>query len=82
MPFSSGPYICAGKPLATIELRAVMCAMVKHFDVRVADGFDLESWARSLREVFAMSRGKLEVVMRARGGGAHYNHWLSADSGT
>ena len=67
MSFSLGPYTCAGKPLAVIELRAVMCAMVQQCDVRVADGFDLQSWDRNLREVFGMSRGKLEVILSMRG---------------
>lgn len=67
MPFSLGPYICAGKPLAIIELRAVVCGIVQQCDVRVADGFDLESWNENLREVFVTMRGKLEVVVTMRG---------------
>lgn len=38
MPFGLGPFMCAGRPLAIIELRAVMCAMVQQCEVRVAHG--------------------------------------------
>ena len=80
MPFSLGPFICAGKPLAIIQLRAAMCAMVQQCDVRVADGFELESWDRNLREVFATSRGKLDVVISSNAVGVFtievFNHTL------
>ncbi|KAF8843964.1 cytochrome P450 [Paxillus ammoniavirescens] len=66
IPFSMGPANCAGKPLATLELRAVVALLVMHFDMEFDDGFDPETWIQSLNDYFVLGKGRLMVKMKAR----------------
>ena len=68
LPFSSGPQNCAGKSLAIMEVRAVLCAMVQGFDVRVAEkpGFDLHNWEKTIQDVYVTNRGSLFVDVQVR----------------
>ncbi|KAF9229338.1 cytochrome P450 [Gyrodon lividus] len=66
IPFSIGPANCAGKPLATLELRAVLALFIMHFDMEFDDGFDPETWIESLKDHFVLERGRLMVKMRSR----------------
>lgn len=44
MPFSTGPYNCAGKSLAMMELRSVIGRVVSEFDVVLPDDFVAEEY--------------------------------------
>ncbi|KAF1943290.1 cytochrome P450 [Clathrospora elynae] len=44
MPFSTGPYNCAGKGLAMMELRSVIGRVVSEFDVKLEEGFSAEKY--------------------------------------
>jgi cytochrome P450/nitrite reductase/ring-hydroxylating ferredoxin subunit len=62
MPFGSGPRICPGRSLALLEMRLVLAALYKSFDVeRVGD-------RRDVREVFnfTMAPEGLRVRLRER----------------
>ncbi|KAF7797907.1 hypothetical protein EIP86_009113 [Pleurotus ostreatoroseus] len=66
MPFSHGPMVCAGKAVALAEMRAVVCAIVREFDLAVADQATVDNWEDSLREAFITLRGPLLVTLKCR----------------
>jgi len=66
-PFSMGPQNCAGKAIALMEMRAVLCAIVRNFDMVPAEGFRLESWEENLIDVYITHSGPLFVSLTARG---------------
>ncbi|KIJ68389.1 hypothetical protein HYDPIDRAFT_24675 [Hydnomerulius pinastri MD-312] len=66
IPFSAGPANCAGKPLAMLELRAIVALLFMHFEMEFDDGFDPKTWMDSLKDYFVLEKGKLMVKMRVR----------------
>ncbi|KAJ3541828.1 hypothetical protein NM688_g6036 [Phlebia brevispora] len=66
LPFSYGPQNCAGKSLAIMEMRAVVCALVQAFDIQVAKGYDLDSWEKNIEDVYITNRGPLLVNVTPR----------------
>ena len=66
IPFSYGPANCAGKLLATVEMRMVVALLMQRFEIRFADGYDPLQWETELKDYFVMSNGCLPVVMAPR----------------
>ena len=66
IPFSQGPMVCAGKNVALAEMRALVCAVLQHFEFESVDKASLSNWEGDLREIFTTKRGILPVVLRAR----------------
>lgn len=66
VPFSQGPMVCAGKNVAMAEMRAVMCALLQQFEVKIADQSCLDTWESKIYEVFTTKRGTLPVYITAR----------------
>ena len=72
MPFSVGPQNCAGRPLALIEMRYLLAALMRNFDIE----FDREKyvetqWEDKLEDRFAcQAKGTLPVTLRWRGAAA------------
>ncbi|KAI0265061.1 cytochrome P450 [Gloeopeniophorella convolvens] len=66
IPFSHGPMICAGKPLALLELRIVGCWVVQRFDFKSPAGSVPEEWERTLQDRIVLSRGALELEVTPR----------------
>ena len=66
VPFSLGPQNCVGKALAQVEMRAVTAALVQRFDVHKAKEYDLDSWEKSLVDVYITLRGPLPAVLTPR----------------
>lgn len=66
LPFSAGQQVCAGRSLAVMEMRAVVCAFADKFDMEVAQGFKLENWETDVRDCFLTKRGPLLVRLQAR----------------
>jgi cytochrome P450 len=52
IPFSTGPYNCAGKALAMMELRSVVARVVNEFDVVLDEGFDVEAYWEGIMDHF------------------------------
>jgi hypothetical protein len=62
----AGPGNCIGRSLALKEMRAVLAAIVRRFDIRFADGFDPAMWEPHLKDRFILMPGALPVVMSKR----------------
>lgn len=62
MPFSRGPYSCAGKALAMMEMRSVVARVVGEFDIRLPEGFVAEEyWDKVKDQVRSMNEGCIEA---------------------
>ncbi|EKM57284.1 uncharacterized protein PHACADRAFT_254974 [Phanerochaete carnosa HHB-10118-sp] len=68
VPFSVGPQNCAGRALAMIEMRAVVCAVMHKFELRRAEEYDLDRWERDVMDAYISLRGKLPVILEQRQG--------------
>lgn len=66
IPFSFGPENCAGRNLATIELRVVTALMIRHFDMEFAEGYDKDEWPKVIEDYYVMKVGRLPVVLKSR----------------
>lgn len=66
IPFSTGPQNCAGKLLAILELRAVVCAVLQKFELKRAGDFDMNDWERNVRDSFVSLRGPLPLYLVVR----------------
>lgn len=49
-----------------VEMRAAVCALVQKFDIEKAEGYDLDSWEKSLRDTFVTASGPLMMVFKPR----------------
>lgn len=65
-PFSQGPTICAGKALALTEIRSVACALLRTFDISIADEGSFDAWEDNLEEMFTTKRSTLPVLLSLR----------------
>jgi cytochrome P450 len=61
MPFSTGPYNCAGKGLAMMELRSMISRVVKEFDVVLPDDCKEEIYWGGIRDHFTAGPPKQNV---------------------
>jgi cytochrome P450 len=61
MPFSTGPYMCAGRNLAMMELRSVVGRVISEFDVVLEDGFLPEKYWDGVRDHFTAGPPKQMV---------------------
>ncbi|KAF8640282.1 hypothetical protein AX16_010177 [Volvariella volvacea WC 439] len=66
IPFSTGPMNCVGKNLAVMEMRMMVCLMLKTFDMQLEKGYDTRVWHDQVQDYFITVRGKLPVVLTAR----------------
>jgi hypothetical protein len=47
-------------------MRTVLGALVRRFDMQLAPGFDPDEWLANLRDNFALTPGKLSIVLSER----------------
>ena len=70
LPFSIGPANCAGKNLALLELRALVCHLLREFDFYIPESGvqrrEFDDWERGVCDYFVMSRPTLPVVIKSR----------------
>lgn len=68
MPFLMGPYICAGRTLAMMEIRSVISRTVHEFDIGFPPGtkFDEEEYFSKVKEHFIASAPKQQLVFTKR----------------
>ena len=65
-PFSYGPTICAGKNMALIEMRMVLCWILRHFRVSKAPGVVYEEWEGKIQDWFLVHQEPLLVSVSLR----------------
>jgi cytochrome P450 len=66
VPFSLGPSVCAGKNLAYLEMRMLVCSIMHKFDLRFEDGYRAKRYEEEMGDFFVMMRGRLPVVLTRR----------------
>lgn len=67
IPFSTGPYNCAGKALALMEMRSVVGRVLNEFDVVMPDGFNEQKYWDSIKDHFTAGPPKQWVkFLRAK----------------
>lgn len=64
--FRAGPGVCAGRPLAQLEMRLLVAEFVRRFDMRFAPGMTMEKWEAGLVDRVALTRGPLWLELRDR----------------
>ena len=63
---TSGPTSCAGKSLALLEMRMVVCSLIQKFEFEFAPSFTTEDWEKNLTDHFVLLKGALPVRIRSR----------------
>lgn len=63
---TTGPTSCVGKNLAIVELRMVVAAVVRKFNIAFAPGWNPENWEENIKDHFLLVTGPLPVVMTRR----------------
>jgi cytochrome P450 len=63
---TAGPTACAGKGLALLELRMVVCALIQKFEFEFAPSFKTWSWEENLEDCFILMKGQLPVRIKTR----------------
>ncbi|CZR60260.1 related to pisatin demethylase cytochrome P450 [Phialocephala subalpina] len=69
MPFSIGPYNCAGRSLAMMELRSVVARTVYRYDISLVEGdkFDENVFFAGVKDHFTLGIPKIDLVFIERG---------------
>lgn len=63
LAFSAGPYNCVGQKLAVMEMKCVIGNLVRHFEMRFADGEDGGRVEKETRDCFTLNVGQLDVKL-------------------
>ena len=66
IPFSMGPANCVGKPLALKQLRYVVAILVRNFEFRFPEEYDVANWEKEMKDRFLMVKGDLPVLISQR----------------
>ncbi|PPQ88069.1 hypothetical protein CVT25_013677 [Psilocybe cyanescens] len=66
IPFSMGPSNCAGKNLAYMEMRMVICLILQQVDLKLAEGYNPEQWSADVKDYFITLKGPLPTVITPR----------------
>jgi len=67
-PFSYGPANCAGKNLALMEMRVLLCWVIRQFQFSKVPGVSYEEWEGKVREWFIVHQDPLLVNVSPRKG--------------
>ena len=71
-PFSYGPTICAGKNLALMEMRMLLCWVLRRFRFSKAPGVNYEEWEGKIKDyLFVVNQAPLLVSVSLREGTSH-----------
>jgi cytochrome P450 len=68
-PFLMGPYMCAGKALAQMEMRSVISRVVNEYDILMPEGFVAEEYWNGVKEHFTAGPLKQSVRFVSVGAG-------------
>ncbi|KAI0265036.1 high nitrogen upregulated cytochrome P450 monooxygenase 2 [Gloeopeniophorella convolvens] len=67
IPFSYGPTICAGKNLAILEMRMVLCWIIRCFHFSRVSDVNLEEWEEGMKDWFVAHQEPLNARISLRG---------------
>jgi cytochrome P450 len=65
-PFSYGPTICAGKNLGLMEMRMLLCWVLRRFRFSEVPGVNLEEWEGKIQDWFVVHQAPLLVSVSLR----------------
>jgi len=66
IPFSHGPTMCVGKNLALMEMRMVVCWVLRRFRFSKAPGVDYAEWERKIQDWYLVHQEPLVVNVSLR----------------
>jgi cytochrome P450 len=66
VPFSHGPANCAGKNLALMEMRMVLCWVLRRFRFSRAPGFSYKTWEGEIQDLFVVRQKPLLASITIR----------------
>ncbi|KAI0267695.1 high nitrogen upregulated cytochrome P450 monooxygenase 2 [Gloeopeniophorella convolvens] len=66
IPFSYGPFGCAGKSLALMEMRMLACWLIRRFHFSATPGTDVSAWEEGLKDRFVLLRDPLMLDVSLR----------------
>lgn len=66
LPFSYGPFNCAGKNLGLLMVRYSLARLMLEFEITAAPQHDPVEFERSIKEYFTVQKGPLWGVMKPR----------------
>jgi len=66
IPFSYGPAICVGRNLALMEMRMLLCWVLRRFRFSKAPGVDYGEWERKIRDWILLHQEPLVVTVSLR----------------
>jgi cytochrome P450 len=66
IPFSYGPTMCVGKNLALMEMRMLLCSLLRHFRFSKAPGVDYAEWEEKIRDWYLVHQEPLVVSVSLR----------------
>lgn len=66
IPFSMGPANCAGKNLALMEMRMVICSLVQRFDMTFANGWNHDELEQNMQDIMVTKIGQLPIQLCKR----------------
>ena len=61
-----GPTSCAGKSLALLEIRMVVCSLIQNFEFELSPSFNYGDWESNLQDCFILVKGELPVRIQVR----------------
>jgi cytochrome P450 len=65
-PFSYGPANCAGKNLALLEMRILLCWVIRRFRFSKAPGVSYEDWEGRIQDWFVVHQDPLFISISPR----------------
>jgi len=66
LAFSYGPANCIGKQLAWVEMRMVVCLLVKNFDLSFVPGYNPCQYESEMRDYYLTIKGSLPAILSPR----------------
>ncbi|KAF8150653.1 cytochrome P450 [Crassisporium funariophilum] len=69
VPFSLGAANCAGRNLAWMEMRMVVCLMVHRLDMKFDASYNRERWFTDMLDYFVTMKGDLPTILSPRKAG-------------
>ncbi len=66
LAFSYGPASCVGKQLAWIEMRMVICLLMKHFGLKFVPEYNPLQYEDDMRDYYLTIKGSLPAILSLR----------------